>query len=298
MALRLYSLIIGLFIWQNLQAQSIVMISDETKTGFKLVAEGFIQNEVFLEKINIKGLPLEGSELYFVLKDGRSFRRKLPSLAKGNHQYIIYQDYEGHLRLRYRGKYDKLKQSALLFNFNQELPFTFPEKILAAREEKSMDVLETSVDTSRDEKVIAVISAEEIKAAPRANPIEDRTINIPAASDDTATAETENSTLETSKEPEPESFNFDAAVAEINTSNFEFDKLQLAKKIIEEEIINTEQLLRLLKSFKYDQSRLDLVKSYSGKEANSPLNDSILVAFDYELSKQAVKKIIDETSRK
>ena len=69
------------------------MIADETKTGFKLIAEGFIPNEVFLEKLNIKGLPEEAG--LFEMKDGRNFKRKLPALEKGKFQYVIYEDFKG-----------------------------------------------------------------------------------------------------------------------------------------------------------------------------------------------------------
>lgn len=298
MALRLYSLILGFFFFQSIQAQSIIMLNDETKTGFKLIAEGYLQNEVPREKMNIKGLPPDGTQLFFEMEDGRVFSRKLPQLAKGNHQYIIYQDFENNLRLRYRGKHKKLSQSALLFTYKKDKPYTLPERTVVTVETPDSAKIIVQKDSSQSKKAIAVLTPSEIKETPKANPVGHKLPYPQVEKEKTGDSiKAVTTRIETTEEP-GNTFDFNNALAQINTSNFEFDKLQLAKKLVENESIGSEELQQIFKSFKYDQSRLDLLQTYRTKRPKSVLKTDMLKSFDYELSKQAAQKIIDETSSK
>lgn len=316
MALRLYSLFATLFLLQSLQAQSVIMIADETKTGFKLIVEGFIQNEVFLEKLNIKGLP-EEAVLFFEMKDGRNFRRKLPTLEKGKFQYVIYEDFKGKLRFRYRGKHESLKQSALMFKYKKEQAYSFPDKLVAQNSpnKKPETALEVP-DSSEAPKTIATVSADEIKEMPKANPLEHG--NLPKTSEndkpkvstdkvssqpvskpvESSSTKSKTATLETKTEEKVKVFNFEESLAEIQKSNFEFDKVQIAKNLSTNASLTIEQLNQVLKSFKYDQSRLEFLKYFRLKQKEIKLDESILNAFEYELSKQAAQKIIKPNDAK
>ncbi len=293
MSLRLYSLIFGILLFQGLQAQALIMIGDETKTGFKLVANGYLQNEVYLEKMNFKGFPAGETELYFALQDGRSFKKSLPNLPKGNHQYFIVENFGGQLKLRYRGKHESIGQSALLFDYNEDQAFPFPDRPVASVAEKLPEIPEPHKAPK-----IKLDSSE----ATEGKPLKERPAKVEESSAESRTdslvvqsAPTE----EAKTKPEPavvsEAKPFEETILQIETSNFEFDKLSLSKQLFEKTELTEEQLSQLLKSFKYDQSRLDLLATYREKHPDIALGKELIKCFDYELSKIAAQKIIDGT---
>ncbi len=300
MSLRLYSLVLGLLCFQNIQAQAVLMIEDQSKTGFKLVVDDYLQNEVFLEKLNFKGFSQDGALLFFEMQDGRHFSRALPKLPAGNHQYIIYEDFKGKLRLRYRGEFDKLSQSALMFSFKKEHKYQFPVIIAAQPDEELKTKQSAKTDSIKSEEAIASaetpINKETMAAAKEDMPSKDSLTSqntLAQNTDSISIAEPKQKT-----EKKEEVFNFATALAKIKASNFEFDKLQMAKGLIGQESLDSEQIVLLLNSFKYDQSRLDLLKTYLEKHPKKKLDEAILNAFDYELSKQAAKKILEANASK
>lgn len=311
MGLRLYSILLCLFLSQSIKAQVVLMIADETKTGFKLIVEDYLQNEVFLEKMNIKEIPNEESQIHFEMQDGRFFSRKLPELPKGFYKYVIYEDFEGKLKFRYRGDDSKLSQSALLFKYEKKNKYSFPEpaKVLVVNTEEKTPQKKPSKeaqDSSKASEAIAVISAEEIQEIPKVNPLEHASApkeesapEIVETNDNEKSTTLENPKPEKAASTEPsKAFDFEASLKSIEELSFEFDKLQMTQKLVSDNSLDSKQVLALLKCFKYDQSRLDLMRFYLEKHPNSKLDASLLNAFDFELSKQAAQNIIDGTENK
>lgn len=131
------SLFLLLFLQQIAVAQSILMIEDQTETGFKLVMNTFIQNETALPKLNLQKFPAKENEILILLNDGQQLKRKLPQFKEGIHKYVIYRDYSGKTRMRYRGIHDQLSQSALMFDYKEELPWQDGLPILVAERDTS-----------------------------------------------------------------------------------------------------------------------------------------------------------------
>ncbi len=111
--------IVLIVLQQVSQAQTILMFEDQTKNGFKLVVNNYLQNETDLPKLNLQNIPSGEPDLLIILKDSTIIRRKLPELETGIHKYVIYRDYKGKVRLRYRGIYNDLGQSAIMFDYSE-----------------------------------------------------------------------------------------------------------------------------------------------------------------------------------
>jgi len=119
------------------------MIEDETKTGFKLVVNDFLQNETALPKVNIQKIPSGGeNRILVLLENGMMIKRKLPALDKGFHKYVIYRDYQGKYKMRYRGIHTNLSQSAIMVDYSEKVNFKIPE----------LDVLAVADTSSRFEE--------------------------------------------------------------------------------------------------------------------------------------------------
>ena len=132
-------------------------------------------------------------------------------------------------------------------------------------------------NSSEAPKAIATVSAEEIKEMPKANPLEHG--NLPKATKEdkpkatmnsisakpiskpveSTSPESEATALETKTEEKAKVFNFEESLAEIQKSNFEFDKVQIAKDLSNNKSLTIDQLSQVLKSFKYDHSRLEFL---------------------------------------
>lgn len=304
MSLRLLFIILSLFITQGLQAQSIIMIEDQSKTGFKLVVNGYLQNEVFLERVNIKDLPSGELKLLVELKDGRILRKELPNLGEGKHQYVVFKNFDQNLKLRYRGSYSELKQSAVMLAFTKDQLYQASKEVLASTVLSDLpqaDSLRDIREAVPQDSIVAEGNSTpiEVKSSPVSSP-KMETDSLPIAT--AATPATKDSTAaQSNSEGEPKTAIVDAFSEELNqvkNSNFEFDKLQIAKRIIEVKALDNDQLAALLAQFKYDQTRLDLLQGYRQIHPKTKLGIEVLNSFDYELSKQSAQKIIDETNPK
>ena len=126
MAFGRFIFILFLLLSQVAHAQTILMFEDQTKTGFKLIMNNYLQNETALPKLNLQKFPDAENEVYLVLENGIHIKRKLPKLPKGNHKYVIYKDFKGKHHLCYRGISTELSQSALMFDYKEMLVFNEP----------------------------------------------------------------------------------------------------------------------------------------------------------------------------
>ena len=94
------------------------MLEDESKIGFKLVIDGYLQNEQPLNKLNLQKLSLGQHDLVFLMADGEKLRRKIDLDLSSHYQYVLHRNFMGERKLRFRGSHAKLSQSAMVLDFN------------------------------------------------------------------------------------------------------------------------------------------------------------------------------------
>lgn len=167
---------------QATQAQAVLMFEDQTKSGFKLVMNNFIQNETPLIKLNLQRIPSKENQILVILNDGITIRRSLPKMEKGIHKYVIYSDFKGKRRIRYRGAFSSLQQSALMFSYKEVERFGLEEEDLTiALVDTSSRYQEWSNDLVK-ETIVLVDS----KSLALNDPIEPNVINDKASATEAA----------------------------------------------------------------------------------------------------------------
>lgn len=281
------------------------MIEDQTKTGFKLVVNGFIQNETALNKLNIQGIPEGEQELALLLADGRSYRRKLPELEKGFHHYVIYRDYKGNVRLRYRGLADELVQSALMIDYSEKnLWLDFNRDIVAEVDTNSQfedwKNEQALIDSIRQLETAAVVHLPQKDSLQ--NAIDSAAIaQIPSVVDSSLqlriTEPTDSSGQEViaTTPVENKADAFEAFKTQWNATNFEFDKLQIAMNFLAVHQASESETIFMLKGLKYDQSRLNLLQEAIAKAPQlKDSKEALLACLDYDLSKEQAKSYFEE----
>lgn len=305
MSFRQKCLFLFLFLGQFTVAQHILMIEDQTKTGFKLVVNGFIQNETALNKLNIQGIPEGEQELALLLEDGQSYRRKLPELEKGFHRYVIYRDYKGNVRFRYRGLADELVQSALMIDYSEKNPWIdFNRDIIA-----EVDTNSQFEDWKNEQALIDSIQQVEAAAVvqlPQKDSLQDAIdsaaiAQIPSAVDSslqlTITEAIDSGSQEViANTPEENKADaFEVFKTQWNASNFEFDKLQIAMNFLAVHQASESETVFMLKGLKYDQSRLNLLQEAIAKAPQlKDSKEALLACLDYDLSKEQAKSYFEE----
>ena len=305
MSSRQKCLLFFLFLGQFTLAQPILMIEDQTKTGFKLVVNGFIQNETALNKLNIQGIPVGEQEVALLLGDGRSYRRKLPELEKGFHRYVIYRDYKGNVRLRYRGLADELVQSALMIDYSEKNPWLDFNQNIAVEVDTNSQFEDWKIEQALIDSIQQLETAIVVQLPQKdslQNAIDSAAIAHISSGEDSLYQLSINETIDT-RSPELISTTavenkadaFEAFKAQWNATNFEFDKLQIAMNFLAMHQASESETLFMLKELKYDQSRLNLMQEAIAKAPQlKNSKEALLACLDYDLSKEQAKSYFEE----
>lgn len=309
-------LLIPIFFLQVSEAQSILMFEDQTESGFKLVVNNFLQNETALPKLNLQHFPQSELQVSILLQNGLEIKRRLPKLSEGIHKYVLYRDYRGNIRLRYRGIYKELSQSALIFDYSETNPWTpKPNEELAfladtvsnysdwqkerLGEEQNIAELIAQKDSLNNKMVEKKDSSSKVVLLSAPDPVKVKDPGESVAMEQKDTSKTL-SKLETglvhesSGQASPQKEGKDPYQVFSDTffnMSFEFDKVVMAKDFGREHKLDENQLIEILKHLKFDQSRLDLLKSLLPHQQHLyPFESQILSCLDYDLSKQEAKK--------
>ncbi len=275
-----------------LSAQISLMLEDETKTGFKLVIDGYLQNEQSLKKVNLQKLEAGKHELIFLMNDGQDLHRKINLQEPANYQYVLHQNYKGERKLRFRGSYSKLSQNALVLDFNRKTVYQDITKTIAVID--SLPHFKTKPDPA--------VVLKQAEVSPIKDSSQNTVTSLVIADPNSEFKEKENplSTLalgdtitqkmpvkEASTERDQSESAFSALQNSIQLNNFEFDKIQMIEEFLAAEKIKPLQLETVLKALKYDQSRLQVLKTALSKQAELKSDKALFVAtLDYELSRQ------------
>lgn len=293
------------------------MIEDETKSGFKLVMNGFVQNETALPKLNLQKFPEGENQVLILLENGFQIRRKIPKLEKGIHKYVIYKTFRGDFKIRYRGSSGSLSQSAIMIDYHDDLAHVDPSArtIVQAdtlsrfkewQEAQAEPIAANDSLPKADAAAVADKAVVEDNAVVEAEIVEaDQAVERVAIVDSlkgkddpqeklVSDEELENQATLAADAPEKpnEAQAYEGFEQQFKLSQFEFDKLKLAKDFVGKYPMSAEQSVRVLKGLKYDQSRLDFLQYLLSKQDNlGEAKAELLSCFDYELSIQQAKKL-------
>lgn len=274
-----------------LSAQLGIILEDETKTGFKLVIDGYLQNEQSLNKINLLKLPAGEHELLFLMNDGLDLRRIIDFKKADNYHFVILKNFAGERKLRYRGSYTKINQSALALDFNKTIDYQDQAKIIATvdslphyKTRPEAEALKTSAEMKIILDSAKIISAIPMPKAPKDSvmiKVRPNTLLIEVDSNSLATAE---QSITNITDP------FGTLQSSIKLNSFEFDKIHMIEEFMVAEKMSASQLETLLKQLKYDQSRLQILEYALNKQADlKEAKESLLITLEYELSQQKAK---------
>ena len=271
------------------------MLEDESKIGFKLVIDGYLQNEQPLNKLNLQKLSLGQHDLVFLMADGEKLRRKIDLDLSSHYQYVLHRNFMGERKLRFRGSHAKLSQSAMVLDFNTKTEYhDITENIAAvdslshyikveeSKPVKTIAKARTTKDSTK-EKVIAAVSAIKTDTEVKTDTLS----RLIAAVDEPTETKDSAATVKPIKVIDRQANTFSALQKSISLNNFEFDKIQMIEEFLQAEKISASQLVNLLKELKYDQSRLQILKTVASKQADLKMEkDQLLATLDYELSRQ------------
>tara|TARA_Y100001934_G_scaffold174851_1_gene207144 strand:- start:237 stop:1214 length:978 start_codon:yes stop_codon:yes gene_type:complete len=322
MAFGRFIFILFLLLSQVAHAQTILMFEDQTKTGFKLIMNNYLQNETALPKLNLQKFPDAENEVYLVLENGIHIKRKLPKLPKGNHKYVIYKDFKGKHHLRYRGISTELSQSALMFDYKEMLVFNEPA-IAAIQQADTLshfpDLQQNQIALARKDSLqkdslkLALAEQQQAEALQRkkdslnamslvaevSNPLKKDSIKVvlaEASLEAKSQAETitaiDSSTLATTPVEALKAGGFGTFILSFESSDFEFDKLSMAKEFASNEKLKAEEAQQILKGLKYDQSRLDFLQFLLTNQSDLKDSQTLLIGcLDFDLSKEQAKSL-------
>jgi hypothetical protein len=276
-----------------LSAQIGLILEDETKTGFKLVIDGYLQNEQSLNKLNLLKLEAGTHDLILIMNDGEDLRRRIDLKQSDNYHFVVHQNFTGQRKLRFRGAYVKLSQNALTLDYNNTTEYQDQSKMVAVldslphyKTRPEAEALKAPAETvvTLDSSII-VSTNDIIKTSKDTGLMQVLPIDLSAKSvDSVSIAQTGESAIKN----QPNTLApFNTLQKSIQLNSFEFDKIQMIEEFLMAEKISSTQLETLLKELKYDQSRLQVLEIALSKQGDlKEAKASILANLDYELSRQ------------
>lgn len=272
---KAFIIVFGILSQWPLQAQLNIYIEDKTEQGFKLVVNKYWQNENLATSLYLKNLKIDTNYKIGVVLGNQallSFKRQLKLSQGGTHHYVIMTNYQGTPQLRYRGLMAQPPAATPAIAYHKTKAF-IPSGTLA-----SLSLKDTSQIVALANKPAEAAIPHPAKAVIQAK--------------DTMTTRVVADALP----PEialPKILSFNEHMAHYERLEFEFEKLNYAQNNVLNLTLNTAQLIRVLKGFKYDQTRLQFLKlTLKNQGGNGLRMASVLEVFDYDLSRQEANKLI------
>ncbi len=259
------------------------MLKDETKTGFKLVIDGYLQNEQAVNKLNLQNLSVGKHDLIFLMDDGEKLRRKIELDRSSHYQYVLHRNFRGARKLRYRGSYSKLSQNAMVLDFNTKTEYQDLRESIAVVDSLSHYPKTSAANLLLDE---AETTLTENDTAAQTSLVATEISTKPTETKDSVIV-TEINTTEPVEIEDRQATAYSALQKSIKLNDFEFDKIQMIEEFLQSEAISASQLVSLLQELKYDQSRLQILKIAASKQPDLKKDKELFLStLDYELSKQ------------
>lgn len=272
-------------------AQVNLIIEDKTETGFLLGVNGFAQNTEATKEIALKGLDTIPNQLVIEMGPNISFSKIINIKSAGNYRYIVTTNSRDQLQLRYRGTLSAIPGDILTMNVQRTTPMAISEPIVTASVQSDDNLNIKAIDTA---KVVAVIPTKEV--------VETKVFTPPTAPTPVVSLnQTKSDSLEN---PHPATkvadsvivvndINpFDAFMADLEQTEFEFEKLQKSQDFAKDHTFTIEELKEVFNAFTYDASRLQLIRSIKANKSDISTFKSLAESLDYEISKQQFEEIL------
>lgn len=265
-------------------AQVNIIIEDKTETGFKLGVNGFEQNTEPVKSLMINGLDTVPNQLLVELSSNVWFTKIIHLRSKGNYQYIITTNSRDELQLRYRGTTSTPPAGITTLEVQRLMAMKQKQPVITASVTSDDTIVVKKVDTI---KVAAVVPTKEIVEVKKIQPEPAPPIVVakPTPIKDTTTTIQKDTII---NELNP----FDLLMADLEETEFEFEKLQKSEAFAKDHTFTLEELKRVFNVLTYDASRLQLLRSIKANKADITIFKSLATELDYEISKQQFEEII------
>lgn len=236
--------------------------------------------------VALPGLKAQLQVAYLVGEDTTWLNRTVDLPESGTYYYALVQIPTGALRLR-------LRSSA---PWTSNLAFVSPEKkqrvgelpILLAAEPELPPALKpepTSVKaTSPPPDSVLVASLTQQPASPKAK---DSLLVAPS----TPPTPTAPATTTQTDGPSP----YFLALAELKSTQFEFERIQKASALASSQSLSTDQLLEVLATFRFDQSKLEVIKRLPQAYKKQVDWEKIKALLEFQTSKNLLDQWIQQT---
>ncbi len=269
-------------------AQVNLIIEDATNTGFLLGINGYVQNTDPVKELVVKKLDTFPFNVRVELSPNVFFEKKMHFHTKGNYQYIITTNSRDELQLRFRGEADVLPATATTIDAKNATPLRPLASISPTKEKPATVIPEkkpvAKAPTATAAKTIATPAPAKSPVAkiniPKAAP--PKTETIAAVKKDTVVA------LVTPPPPPPvkKEKTFVEFYAELQETEFEFEKLNAAQQFGKKHSYTVEELKKILAAMKYDNTRLEFIRATKEQWKNLNNIQSLRDSFEYEISKE------------
>lgn len=266
-------------------AQVNIIIEDKTETGFKLGVNGFEQNTEPVKSLMIKGLDTVPNQLLVELSSNVWFTKIIHLRSKGNYQYIITTNSRDELQLRYRGTTSTPPAGITTLEVQRLMAMKQKQPVITASVTSNDTIVVKKVDSI---KVAAVVPTKEIVEVKKIQPEPALPIVVakPTPIKDTTPTTIQKDTIINELNP------FDLLMADLEETEFEFEKLQKSEAFAKDHTFTLEELKRVFNVLRYDASRLQLLRSIKANKADITIFKSLATELDYEISKQQFEEII------
>ena len=274
-------------------AQVNIIIEDESKTGFILGVNGYVQNTEPVHSLAIKGLDTVPTQLLVELQPNIYFTKIIDLHEKGIYKYVITTNSRDELQLRYRGALPKIPEGILAMNVQHSVVMEQTEPIITASV-KSDDIKVTpkAITPTSPPPIIAtkeIVQTKKLDSIAPAQPTPETT-GVDTTIDSTiAVSRSDSLPKDTMISPVNP---FDAFIADLSKTEFEFEKLQKSEDFAKNHTFTLAELKQIFNILTYDNSRLQLVRSVKGSFKDVSQMKDLAEQLDYEISKQQLNEIL------
>lgn len=274
-------------------AQVNIIIEDESKTGFILGVNGYVQNTEPVHSLAIKGLDTVPTQLLIELQPKIYFTKIIDLHEKGIYKYVITTNSRDELQLRYRGTSPKIPEGILALNVQHSVVMEQTEPIITASvKSDDIKIAPTAIPPTNTPPIIATKEIVQTKKLDSIPPAQPKT----AAPEIATTVNTAIVSVKSDNVPKDTVIApvnpFDAFIADLSKTEFEFEKLQKSEDFAKNHNFTLAELKQVLNILTYDNSRLQLVRSVKGSFKDVSQMKDLAEQLDYEISKQQLSEIL------
>ena len=274
-------------------AQVNIIIEDESKTGFILGVNGYVQNTDPVHSLAIKGLDTVPTQLLVELQPKVYFTKIIKLHEKGNYKYVVTTNSRDELQLRYRGTLPKIPEGMLAMEVQRSMVMEKSEPIVTASVQSDEIEVTPEIATQTPPPVVPTKEIVQTKKVDSIAPVKTKPLVV-----NTDTISSKIAVEQKSSKPKQDTISiekanpFEAFIADLAKTEFEFEKLQKSEAYANKHNFSLEELKQVFNTLSYDNSRLQLVQSIKGSFTDMSQMKVLAEQLDYEISKQKLEEIL------